>query len=270
MLSFPSCKINIGLNVISKRADGYHDIETCFYPIPWTDVLEIIPSDDLQFSHSGTLIPGKAEENLCLRAYQSLKKDFDLSPVKIHLHKIVPIGAGLGGGSSDAACTLQVLNSVFSLQLNIDQLKRYASRLGSDCTFFIENRPMIGTGRGEVLEHARVNLKEKFIILVKPDVHISTAEAYAGIRPSQTSKHISDFVENLDLKSWKSSLENDFEDSVFKKYPLIGAVKERLYQHGAVYASMSGSGSAVYGIFDTPVNLKDQFPSMIYWSGMLN
>ncbi len=270
MISFPPCKINIGLNVISKRADGFHEIETCFYPIPWTDILEIIPSGSLEFFHSGSVIPGKAEENLCLKAYQLLKSDFDLSPVKIHLHKIIPTGAGLGGGSSNAASTLLILNSVFNLRLSIDQLKHYASQLGSDCAFFVGDKPMIGTGRGEVLEEVKVNLKGKFIILVKPDLHISTAEAYAGVKPTPNSKRVKDIVENLDLTKWKEFLKNDFEYSFFEKYPLILEIKSTLYQQGAVYAGMSGSGSAVYGIFDKPVDLKSKFLNMIYWSCTLS
>jgi 4-diphosphocytidyl-2-C-methyl-D-erythritol kinase len=270
MISFPPCKINLGLQVVSKRPDGYHEIETCFYPIPWTDILEIIPSHTLEFSSSGNLIPGKTEENLCLKAYELLKKDFALSPVKIHLHKIIPTGAGLGGGSSNAAFMLQLLNSIFGLQLKANELKHYASQLGSDCSFFIENKPMIGTGRGEMLEDAKINLKGKFIILVKPDVHISTAEAYAGVKPTNNPKSVRDIVENLHLTKWKDSLKNDFEQSVFEKYPLIREIKSTLYHRGAEYVSMSGSGSAVYGIFDKPVNLKGQFANMIYWSGTLS
>ena len=269
MISFPPCKINIGLNVISKRSDGYHEIETCFYPIPWTDILEIIPADVLEFSNSGTTIPGKAEENLCLRAYQLLKEKFDLKPVKIHLHKVIPTGAGLGGGSSNGAYTLRILNTIFNLQLSIDQLKKYAAQLGSDCVFFMEDKPMIGTGRGEVLNAIRAKLSGKFIVVIKPDVHLWTAEAYAGIKPVLNSKSVKDIVENTDLTGWATSLKNDFEDSVFIKYPLIGEIKEKLYQQGAIYASMSGSGSAVYGIFDKPVELKNQFQNIICWSGVL-
>src|SRR6478609_5739899 len=187
MISFPPCKINLGLQVVSKRPDGYHNIETCFYPIPWTDILEIIPADVLAFSNSGISIPGKQEENLCLKAYELLRKNFDLKPVKIHLHKVIPMGAGLGGGSSNAAHTLRMLNTIFNLQLNNDQLRQYASQLGSDCSFFIEDEPMMGTGRGEVLENTSVNLKDKFIVLVKPDLHVPTAEAYSGVKPSLIS-----------------------------------------------------------------------------------
>lgn len=270
MISFPPCKINLGLRVVSKRPDGYHNIETCFYPLPWTDVLEIIPSDDLVFSSSGLPVPGKQEDNLCLKAYNLLKNDFDLKPVSIHLHKVIPMGAGLGGGSSNGAYALRILNTIFDLQLNTaTQLKQYAAQLGSDCAFFIEGGPMIGNGRGEILEKARIDLKGKFVVLVKPDVHVSTAEAYAGVKPSDSAKQIKNVVENHSLGSWKDSLKNDFEDSVFKKYPVIREVKEKLYHHGAVYASMSGSGSAVYGIFEKPVELKAEFPNMTYWSGLL-
>jgi 4-diphosphocytidyl-2-C-methyl-D-erythritol kinase len=269
MISFPPCKINLGLQVVSKRPDGYHNIETCFYPIPWTDILEIIPADEFVFSNSGIAVPGKEEENLCVKAYQLLKNKFDLAPVKIHLHKVVPMGAGLGGGSSNAAYTLRILNTIFNLQLKNDQLKQYASQLGSDCSFFIEGVPMIGTGRGDVLEKAMVDLKGKFMVIVKSDVHVSTAEAYAGVKPSGATNHSKDVVESQAITSWKGLLKNDFEDSVFKKYPLIRETKEKLYQHGAAYASMSGSGSAVYGIFEKPVELKNQFPNTSYWGGLL-
>ncbi|HEU5292021.1 MAG TPA: 4-(cytidine 5'-diphospho)-2-C-methyl-D-erythritol kinase [Cyclobacteriaceae bacterium] len=269
MISFPPCKINLGLQVVSKRPDGYHNIETCFYPLPWTDILEIIPSDVFAFSSSGIVVPGKEEDNLCLKAYHLLKKDFNLKPVKIHLHKVIPMGAGLGGGSSNAAYVLRLLNTIFNLQLNNDQLKQYASQLGSDCSFFIEDVPMIGTGRGEVLEKAAIDLKGKHILVVKPEVHVSTVEAYAGVKPSGLSNQIKDVVEKSPLTSWKRTLKNDFEDSVFKKYPLIREAKEKLYQYGAVYASMSGSGSSVFGIFEKPVELKNQFPGMTCWSGEL-
>lgn len=222
------------------------------------------------------VIPGKQEENLCVKAYQLLKKDFDIPfanvhlPVEIYLHKIIPTGAGLGGGSSNAAYTLRLLNTIFDLQLDTEQLKRYASRLGSDCSFFIEDKPMIGTGRGEVLHEAHVNLKGKFIVLVKPDLHVSTAEAYAGVQPDSNQLSIGEIVEKKPLTEWRAVLKNNFEESVFRKYPVIAGIKENLYQRGAVYASMSGSGSAVYGIFDQVVDLKNQFQGMVCWSGTLN
>lgn len=270
MISFPPCKINLGLNVISKRPDGYHEIETCFYPVPWTDILEIIPSDVLTFTNSGNSIPGEKEDNLCLLAYQLLKSDFDLEPVKIHLHKIIPTGAGLGGGSSNAALTLRLLNTIFNLGLNVDQLKKYASQLGSDCAFFIEDKPMIGSGRGEVLKEAKLKWAGKFVVIVKPEVHVSTAGAYTGVKPALKLVGVKYIVERTTFGKWKNLLVNDFEESVFEKHPLIKEIKEKLYQQGAVYASMSGSGSAIYGIFEKPVKLKDHFPAMTYWSGVLN
>jgi 4-diphosphocytidyl-2-C-methyl-D-erythritol kinase len=270
MISFPPCKINIGLNVRSKRGDGYHDIETCFYPVQWTDILEIIPSETLAFTCSGLSIPGNSNDNLCLKAYESLRKDFSLAPVKIHLHKVIPTGAGLGGGSSNAAHTLRLLNSIFNLKLKEDQLRKYATQLGSDCAFFIEDSPMIGMGRGEMLNRIQLKLNGKFIVLVKPDVHVSTAEAYEGIKPRPNAENLNDVLTKNTLSVWKDSVKNDFEESVFKKHPLINEIKSKLYQQGASYASMSGSGSAVYGIFEKPVDLKDQFQNSTYWSGTLS
>ena len=187
MVSFPPCKINLGLNVVSKRSDGYHDIETCFYPVPLTDALEIIKADRFSFTASGNTIPGDAANNLCIKAYELLRRDFNLAPVAIHLHKIIPTGAGLGGGSSDGAHALRLLNVIFDLKLSGEKLKDYALQLGSDCPFFIENKPMFGSGRGEVLRDISLDLSGRFIVLVKPNEHVSTAEAYAGVTPASPS-----------------------------------------------------------------------------------
>lgn len=251
MVSFPPCKINLGLNIIRKRSDGYHDIETCFYPVPWTDILEIIISDQINFTSTGLVIPGNADDNLCLKAYQLIKKDFDIAPVNIHLHKIIPTGAGLGGGSSDAAFTLRMLNEIFKLNLSITQLLSYASQLGSDCAFFIQDKPMLGEGRGEVLSEIKVDLKGKFLMLIKPDVHVSTAAAYASVKPEKPSIKLKDVLEKNGVDTWRNLLKNDFENSVFEIHPLIRKIKEELYAAGAQYASMSGSGSAVFGIFES-------------------
>jgi len=231
MVAFPPCKINLGLSIVRKRTDGFHDIETIFYPVPWTDILEVIPSDKFEFTVTGNVIPGKDDDNLCVRAHKIL----DAPPAKIHLHKILPTGAGLGGGSSDAAYTLRLLNDVFGLKHSKEELKSYAAQLVSDCAFFIENRPMLGTGRGEILTPVDVDLKGKFIVIVKPDIHVSTAEAYAGVVPKE---------KKLDA-TWK----NDFEESVFRKYPQLAEIKAMFYKKGASYASMSGSGSSIFGIF---------------------
>ncbi|HEX5169954.1 MAG TPA: 4-(cytidine 5'-diphospho)-2-C-methyl-D-erythritol kinase [Cyclobacteriaceae bacterium] len=268
MVSFPPCKINLGLNVIRKRSDGYHDIETCFYPVPWNDVLEVIKSESFQFTTSGILVPGSAADNLCIKAYHTLGNDFKLDPIKIHLHKIIPMGAGLGGGSSDAAHTLLLLNEVFDLKLSPSDLQQYAARIGSDCSFFIRDLPMIGSGRGEVLRPTSVNLKGKFIVIVKPDIHVSTAEAYAGIKPGTPDVSLTSVV-GLPVREWKDKLVNDFEKTVFDKHPIVGEIKESLYNAGALYSSMSGSGSSVFGIFDLPIDLKPAFGSMTYWSGLL-
>lgn len=269
MVTFPPCKINLGLKVIHKRQDGYHDLSTCFYPIPCTDALEIVKADQFSFTASGNSIPGDEGKNLCIKGYELLKRDFNLPPVGIHLHKVIPTGAGLGGGSSDGANTLRLLNQILDLKLSIDKLKAYALQLGSDCPFFIEDKPMLGSGRGEILIDASLNLSGNFLVLVKPDVHVSTAEAYAGVTPTQHSSSIKDILEQKPIEQWKDHLKNDFEESVFTKYPVVGDIKKKLYQQGALYASMSGSGSAVYGIFEKPVALKEQFSKMFYWSKML-
>ena len=270
MVSFPPCKINLGLNVIRKRTDGYHDISTCFYPVPWNDVLEIVPAKSFSFSTSGIFMPGPAADNLCVRAYHLLKKDFDLKPVAIHLMKVVPIGAGLGGGSADGAYTLKVLDEIFSLAITKEKLRDYSAALGSDCPFFIDPRPMKGSGRGEILADVNLSLKGKFLVIVKPEVQISTADAFAGITPKQPTEDVNAIVEHHALHEWKDMLVNDFESPVFRRFPVISALKQKLYAFGAVYASMSGSGSAVFGIFDDEVDLKKEFESVLYWSGFLD
>ncbi len=269
MVLFPPCKINLGLSILNKRPDGYHNLETCFYPIPWTDILEIIPSDTLVFTSSGNPIPGKAEENLCLKAYSFLQKEFNLPPVKIHLHKIIPTGAGLGGGSSDAAYTLRLLNSIFQLNLSNQKLMQYAATLGSDCAFFIHDKPMLGTERGEALTEIAIDLSGKFLILVKPNTHVSTADAYANVKLRQTEFSLQHLLRTHPLSHWKHHIKNDFEESVFKKYPEIQMLKEKMYALGAIYASMSGSGSTVFGIFESFINVDEQFSSITKWSGVL-
>lgn len=269
MIAFPFCKINLGLSVLSKRADGFHAIETCFYPVPWTDILEIIPSDEFLFTTSGIPIDSDGSNNLCVRTYYLLQREFNLGPVKIHLHKIIPMGAGLGGGSADAAFTLKLLSQLFELKLTIDQLKYYASQLGSDCSFFLENKPQVGEGKGAELSDVVIDLKNKFLVIVKPDIHVSTQEAYAGVNPKSPTIRVREVVETYPLSKWRDHLINDFEESVFEKYPAIKRIKEALYKEGAMYSSMSGSGSSVFGIFEKPVDLKSIFPRSTYWSGLL-
>lgn len=269
MVAFPPAKINLGLQITRKRADGYHDLVTCFYPVPWCDILEILPASETVFNMSGISVPGRLEDNLCLKAYQLLKEQHHLPPVSIHLHKIIPMGAGLGGGSSDAAWTLRLLNQLFDLKLSASQLADYAAKLGSDCAFFIHDKPMIGEGRGEILSPANVSLTDKLIVLVKPDIHVSTADAFSQIKPKPPAISLGEFLEDSPVSDWKNLVVNDFEESVFSKFPVIQNMKEQLYAAGAVYASMSGSGSTVFGIFEKPIDLRSAFPATTYWSGRL-
>jgi 4-diphosphocytidyl-2-C-methyl-D-erythritol kinase len=270
MIAFPPCKINLGLNVIRKRDDGYHDIETVFYPVPWTDALEIVKSESFQFTLSGLPVTGAPEDNLCIKAYELLKEKHGIGTVAMHLHKVIPMGAGLGGGSSDAAHTLKLLDTVFGLKLGHDKLMHYASFLGSDCPFFIHDKPAVGRGRGEILSDIAVPIGNKFLVIVVPDVHVSTAEAYADITPAVPERSCASVVSEVTLKQWKHYLVNDFEKSVVQSHPVIGRIKMELYDFGAAYAAMSGSGSAVYGIFDKPVDLPGTLSRYPHWSGFLS
>ncbi|QSE95937.1 4-(cytidine 5'-diphospho)-2-C-methyl-D-erythritol kinase [Fulvivirga lutea] len=248
MVVFPNAKINLGLNILSKREDGYHNIESCFYPFDLSDILEILPAKKLSFTSSGIAIPGNTKNNLCIRAFELLKADFNITDVQIHLHKIIPIGAGLGGGSSDASFTLKVLNQLFDLQLTDDQLEAYAALLGSDCPFFIRNKPVLAKGTGTEFEDINISLAEYEIKIEYPQIHIGTAEAYAGVTPNKPSKSVKEIL-TQPISTWKNVLKNDFENSIFPNHPKIYSLKEDMYARGAVYASMTGSGSAVYGIF---------------------
>ena len=251
MIRFPHCKINLGLHILEKLPDGYHRIETLFYPVPLTDILEIVPSASGQttLTVTGIELPGKAEENICFKAWQLLHQDFNIPCVDIYLHKLISTGAGLGGGSSDAAMTLRMLDEIFNLTLNHEQLNGYALRLGMDCPYFLQQQPAIGTNKGEVLSPHTLDLKGKYLVLVKPDVHVSTADAYSDVIPMQHPYSIASLTAKP-LNDWKSILVNDFEPSVFSKFPIIGEIKDLLYSAGALYASMSGSGSAVFAIFN--------------------
>lgn len=249
MIVFPNAKINLGLNIVSKRPDGYHNIETCFYPIPWNDALEIIVSDKLTFTTSGLEIPGNTDTNLCLQAYHLVKEQYDIPLVHIHLHKVIPMGAGLGGGSADGAFTLKVLNDQFGLEISSEELEDMAGQLGSDCPLFIENKPVFAEGTGNDFSAIALSLKGKYIALINPEIHISTQEAYAGVIPQPPLRSIKKILQQP-IDTWKEELKNDFEESIFKNHPKIEALKKRFYDEGAMYASMSGSGSSVFGIFE--------------------
>lgn len=256
MILFPNAKINIGLNVVSRRSDGYHNLETVLYPVAIRDAIEVVEAKSLLFDSSGISIPGKVEDNLCLKAYYLIERDFKIPPVHIHLHKHIPIGAGLGGGSADASYFIKLLNDKFSLGMDHQKMEAYASEIGSDCAFFIQNKPAYAIGKGDQLSVIDIDLSPFYIVLVMPNVQVSTAEAYQGVKPTPAQESLYELTK-LPVSEWGSVVKNDFEFSVFLKYPVIRSIKESLYEAGALYASMSGSGSSVYGIFNKEIQLPE-------------
>ena len=257
MILFPNAKINLGLNVLRKRDDGFHDIATVFYPVKFMDALEVIEDKDrhgfIKFSCSGLPVFGSEEDNLCIQAYYLLKRDFpNLPAIRMHLHKAIPMGGGLGGGSADGAFVLKLLNEKFNLQLSTSQLLDYAAALGSDGPFFIINKPCYATGRGEILEEITLDLSAYKMVLVNPNIHVSTAWAFGELSKGSDGSKPSDPLATIrqPINTWKDELQNDFEKPVFEKYPEIKNVRDELYNAGAIYAAMSGSGSTVFGIFD--------------------
>jgi 4-diphosphocytidyl-2-C-methyl-D-erythritol kinase len=273
MITFPNAKINIGLNIVEKRSDGFHNIESVFYPLQLCDALELVHDPSIEgniaFTISGIAIPGSTSENLCVKAYELISKDYPLPKVKVHLHKHIPIGAGLGGGSSDAAFFIKMLNEKFELGLAWGEMHHYAKQLGSDCSFFVSNRPAFAEGKGDELESIRLDLSGYHIVLVYPPVHINTATAYAGVVPKKPENSLEDLIQSLPVEEWKGKIHNDFEDSVFQKFPQIAEIKNKLYSSGAIYASMSGSGSSVYGIFKEKLELAELFEGAFVFGGAL-
>lgn len=268
MILFPNCKINLGLSVLGKRADGFHDLETVFYPLPLTDVVEVTsaPHDEaesISFTTSGLPVPGDPQDNLCVKAYNLLKEGFPLLPsIQMHLHKIIPMGAGLGGGSADGACALRLIHDLFNLQLTTNQLIQYAARLGSDCPFFVLNQPCMARGRGEILEEININLEDYRFVLVCPGIHINTGWAFSQLArqlPGRPAVPVQNAIRQP-VEAWKEVLVNDFEKPVFQHHPAIKKIKDSLYEQGALYASMSGSGSALFGIFS-----RDKMPAPAVW-----
>jgi 4-diphosphocytidyl-2-C-methyl-D-erythritol kinase len=268
MICFPNCKINIGLNVIEKRKDGFHNIETVFYPVALSDALEIIESKKLTVITSGLKITGETNDNLCVKAYRLIADEYKIPAVKIILHKAVPSGAGLGGGSSDAASMLLLLNKFFSLNISENRISQFAARLGSDCAFFIRNAPVFAFGRGEKIKEIQLSLRNYHLIIIKPDFEISTAKAYSLVTPKAATFSLKE-LSAIGIKEWKKFVVNDFENAVFKMYPEIKKIKEKLYSSGAVYASMTGSGSAVYGIFKDEPGLPAVPKTYFTWKGLL-
>lgn len=284
MIAFPNAKINIGLNVVSRRDDGYHDIETVFYPVNVQDALEInvkkiiktgrpllhrmmergtyYEDDVCSLTIKGNALPGNPADNLVVRAYRMMLEDFDLPPIDIMLYKHIPDGAGLGGGSSDCAHLIMLLNRRFGLRMTDSCMERYASRLGADCAFFIRNTPMMATGTGTVMSPSKVSLKGMTVLLVKPEFGISTAEAYSGVVPKRPEVKLTDAIA-CPVCEWRECVKNDFEEHLFQKYPQLGEIKAKLYETGAVYSAMSGSGSTVYGLYSEPVESTENiFPGM--------
>ena len=258
MVVFPNCKINIGLNILDKRPDGFHNLETVFIPVPLKDSLEIIRSSqnkpDVVFSQSGFVVEGNSDHNLCVKAYHLLKNDFpELPPVQMHLHKAIPMGAGLGGGSADAAFTLQLLNKKFNLHLSNSQLIDYSLTLGSDCPFFIVNTACFAKGRGEKLEPVDVSLAGYEVVLINPGVHINTGWAFVQLKDepieNRVSKNLEHFIKQP-IQNWRNTISNDFEKPLFAAHPVLQEIKDLLYNKGAIYAAMSGSGSTLFGVFE--------------------
>ncbi|MEI6764537.1 MAG: 4-(cytidine 5'-diphospho)-2-C-methyl-D-erythritol kinase [Bacteroidota bacterium] len=270
MIRFPNCKINIGLNIVSKRSDGYHDIESIFIPVNWCDVLEIIPASDSipRLFLSGIELDGETEDNLCFKAFRLLEKSVHIPPVHIHLLKNIPSGAGLGGGSSDGAFTLLMLDELFGLGIGTAELKNIALQLGSDCPFFIDNIPALATGRGDILSPITISLRGLHIVIIKPPVHVSTALAYSKVVLGKTFASLASAI-TKPIPEWRNNIVNDFESPVFAAHPILASIKEDLYRQGALYASMSGSGSAVYGIFKEKPGPEIGFPGCTSWQAPL-
>jgi 4-diphosphocytidyl-2-C-methyl-D-erythritol kinase len=273
MLLFPNAKINLVLSVTEKRPDGYHNLQTVFYPIGLSDILEFVadpehPGGQCSLALTGIVVEGDPANNLCCKAYHLLHNDYELPAISAHLHKIIPVGAGLGGGSSDAAFMLRGINSLFELAIADEKLEEYASRLGSDCPFFIRNHPVSAGERGNRFSDLQLSLDDYYVVLICPPVRVSTSGAYSRVKPALPEK-IPEMVVRLPLKDWKDELKNDFEKSIFSLHPEIGMIKDKLYSMGALYASMSGSGSSVFGIFSGMPSVSHHFPNCFHWSGPL-
>jgi 4-diphosphocytidyl-2-C-methyl-D-erythritol kinase len=268
MICFPNAKINLGLNITEKRSDGFHNIETVFYPVNWCDALEAIENKNYQVGEeklsltiTGISIDGNTSDNIIHKAYNLLDAIYNLSPIKAHLHKVIPMGAGLGGGSADGAFFIKLMNDKFSLNLSIEEQINFAKQLGSDCAFFIENKVVFASEKGDVFTPVTIDLSKYHIILIYPAIHSNTALAYKGIKPAKPRKGIKEII-SQPIADWKNTLSNDFERNLFAQYPELERIKNKLYQAGALYTSMSGSGSAMHGIFEKDMDTNEfDFPA---------
>ena len=267
MVLFPNAKINIGLQVLERREDGYHNIESIFYPVKWCDAIEAIPVEgqgNINLSILGLPVTGAVENNLCTKAYYLLNEKYKLPSLNAWLLKAIPMGAGLGGGSADAAFFLNLLNTLFQLHLSTDELKSYAAQIGSDCTFFIENKPALVSGTGNITTSIQLDLSKYHIAIIYPQIHVDTKTAYSLINPRKRPYSLQELIQ-APIHKWKETIINDFEEPIFKAEPRLAEIKALLYKQGAIYASMTGSGSAVYGIFDKKNQLGDLPSSYKIW-----
>ena len=272
MILFSPAKINLGLRIVSRRTDGYHNLESIMIPVPLQDILEIKVAahsgGKLEFSQSGIRVETGDQKNLCEQAYELLEADTSLPRVQLHLHKQIPVGAGLGGGSSNATATLKGLNMLAADPVSFERLIELAGKLGSDCPYFMYDGPMIMEGRGEILSPVHIDLDQLFLVLLNPGIYISTAEAYAGVIPAIPRIDLRNLVKG-NIHTWKREINNDFETSIFLKYPELTKLKEGLYESGAIYASLSGSGSSLYGFFSGPPRLPGHLKNYTIWEGIL-
>jgi len=270
MIYFAPAKINLGLQILERRGDGFHNLRSVMYPTGLCDIIEInqqvLENDPVQYSHSGISFAAETEKDLCIRAWKLMASETELPSVTIHLHKQIPVGAGLGGGSSDAASILKGLNRLAKVTVTPERLEELAIQLGSDCPFFLHNVPMMMEGVGELLSGVNISLRTFFLVILFPDIHISTASAYSNVIPSIPETHLRQLIE-APVDRWKGSIMNDFEEHTFVKYPLMKELKRTLYDSGALYASMSGSGSSLYGIFERIPVLPAEIQNLVVWKG---
>jgi 4-diphosphocytidyl-2-C-methyl-D-erythritol kinase len=271
MICFPNAKINLGLYITEKRNDGFHNIETVFYPIGWNDALEVIENksstEDFNLHLSGLSISGGISDNLLHKAYSIIKQTRTLPAIDVYLHKTLPMGAGLGGGSADAAFFINLLNEQFNLNFTEEERLIFARELGSDCAFFIKNKPVFASQKGDVFTEITLALSHLYIAIIYPNIHSNTKEAYSLVRPQQPVKSLFEVIKHP-ITTWKTHLINDFERSIFNLYPAVEEIKHSLYDLGAIYSSMSGSGSAVFGLFETEPDIK-HLASFPHWIGKM-
>jgi 4-diphosphocytidyl-2-C-methyl-D-erythritol kinase len=270
MIYFSPAKINLGLQILKRGDDGFHMLRSVMYPTGLCDIIEIyqLPGEDIpvRFSQSGIRFEADLEKNLCMKAWKLMASDLELPPVSIHLHKQIPVGAGLGGGSSNASTVLNGLNHLAASPASADRLAELAGQLGSDCPFFLHKLPMMMEGRGEILSQVNVSLDDLHLVVLFPEINISTAEAYGAVSPFEPNLHLKQLIETQ-MKRWKELIINDFEKATFAKHPLLSALKHSLYDAGAIFASMSGSGSSLYGIFEKPTQLPEEIQKYVIWKG---